>query len=202
MPKNKKKSPPAKLAYHHGHLRTALLEAALELIAEHGVATLSLREIARRAGVSHAAPAHHFGDKSGLLTALATEGFVHFLAAQRAAAERGGTDPVKRFGWTGWAYVMFAAERPAYFGLMFGPEFVRSSDPEFQHAARAAYDFLREGIRRASPEALPEQAITLRATSAWAHAHGLATLWLSGNLREYGAFSDLDRLARELFGIS
>ncbi len=75
-------------AYHHGDLRRALLAAALEAIEESGPAALSLRDLARRAGVSHAAPAHHFGDKAGLLTALAAEGF-DLLAD---SADRGRAD--------------------------------------------------------------------------------------------------------------
>jgi AcrR family transcriptional regulator len=88
---------PQKASYHHGQLRGALMTSALELVAETGALALSLREVARRAGVSHAAPAHHFGDKAGLLTALAAEGFDRFTAAQLAGAARGGVNPHLRF---------------------------------------------------------------------------------------------------------
>src|SRR5262245_39666864 len=127
-----------KTSYHHGNLRQALTQAALELVREQGAAALSLREVARRAGVSHAAPAHHFGDKAGLLTALATEGFIRFTEAQRAGAARGGDDPMRRFGWLGWAYVMFAAEHAAYFEVMFRPELLRRDDAALAQASRAA----------------------------------------------------------------
>src|SRR5215510_10331530 len=108
-----------KSSYHHGDLRNALLEAALELVREEGVGAISLREVARRAGVSHAAPAHHFGDKAGLLTALATQGYELFGAALRAGAERAPeSDPMRRFSWVGWACVMFAAEHRSHFEIM------------------------------------------------------------------------------------
>jgi AcrR family transcriptional regulator len=202
MPKNRKpgrRTP--KLAYHHGDLRRALLDAALELVAEQGPAGLSLREVARRAGVSHAAPAHHFGDKAGLLTALAVEGFERFLAAQRAAAERGGDDPARRFGWTGWAYVMFAVEQPAYFSLMFRPEHLRMTDPALESAARNAHDFLLATVLAASPDSPDEEEVSMRATFAWSLVHGMATLWLDGGLPQYGQVTDIDALARRLLGL-
>src|SRR5262245_18217916 len=135
-----------KTAYHHGNLRRALLDAALELVREQGVVTLSLREVARRASVSHAAPAHHFGYKAGLLTALATEGFEQVAAALRAAAER-SQRPELRFAWTGWAYVMFAAEHRAYFEVMFSPELLRFADPALAQSAVEAYQVLLDCVR-------------------------------------------------------
>jgi AcrR family transcriptional regulator len=189
-----------KTSYHHGRLREALLAAALELVREHGAAALSLREVARRAGVSHAAPAHHFGDKAGLLTALAIEGFRLFAAAQRAGAARGGDDPLRRFGWLGWAYVMFAAEHRAYFEVMFRPELLRRDDPILAEVGREAYELLLEGVRAALGDPAPE-ALAVNATIAWSQAHGLATLWLDGNLAHYAGISDLDAAARKVFGL-
>jgi AcrR family transcriptional regulator len=187
-----------KTSYHHGRLREALLEAALELVREQGPATLSLREVARRAGVSHAAPAHHFGDKAGLLTALAIEGFQRFTEAQRAGAARGGDDPQLRFSWLGWAYVMFAAEHRAYFEVMFRPELLRKGDETLAQVARGAYEVLEQTVRAALADPAPD-VLALRATTAWAEAHGLATLWLDGNLAQYAGLSDLDALARAVF---
>ena len=102
--------------YHHGDLRRALLAAAVEMIAEAGPAALSLRALARRTGVSHAAPAHHFGDKAGLLTAVAAEGYRLLAAALRDAYERTGS-----FLEVGVAYVRFALEHQPYFEVMFRP---------------------------------------------------------------------------------
>src|SRR3954451_21225511 len=101
-------------SYHHGNLRRVLIDKALEAIADDGVAALSLRDVARRAGVSHAAPAHHFGDKAGVLTAIATEGFELLAGATRAASG----DLLDR----GLAYIRFAVEHPAHYEVMFRPD--------------------------------------------------------------------------------
>src|SRR5688500_19272792 len=103
--------------YHHGHLRQAILAAAVDALTESGPARLSLRELARRAGVSHAAPTHHFGDKKGLLTALATEGFDQLAAALRES--RGGTGSVLGLGGT---YGRFATTQRARFGGAWRPD--------------------------------------------------------------------------------
>jgi AcrR family transcriptional regulator len=193
-----KKAQKEKPRDHHGNLRVALLEAALELVGEVGASALSLREVARRAGVSHAAPTHHFGDKAGLLTALATEGFKRFTAAQLQAAERGGDNALARFSWLGWAYVMWAAENRAYFEVMFRPELLRGDDPLLQEAAHAAHGVLLDAMRAALGNP-PEEELLVKSTAAWAEAHGLARLWLDGNLATFAGLSDLDKLARELF---
>jgi AcrR family transcriptional regulator len=115
--------------YHHGRLPETLLKAAAKLIAEQGVANLSLREVARHAGVSHGAPAHHFADKAGLLTALATQGYELFTDALCAARDAEGDDTVARLAATGRAYVLFAAKHRAHFEVMFRPELLRTDDP-------------------------------------------------------------------------
>ena len=197
MPRVRK---PRKASYHHGRLREALLAAALELVREGGATALSLREVARRAGVSHAAPAHHFGDKAGLLTELAIEGFRLFTEAQRAGAARGGDDPQRRFGWLGWAYVMFAAEHRAHFEVMFRPELLRKDDPTLAEVSLGAYQLLLETARAALGTPTDDE-LALHATVSWAEAHGLATLWVDGNLAHYAGLSDLDALARQVFGL-
>jgi len=124
-----------KRPYHHGDLPRALCDAALQLIAESGTASLTLSEVARRVGVSHAAPYRHFADKTALLTALATEG-TNLLADAVAAALKGaGGVPRARFLDAGYAYVRFAVDNPAYFRVMFSGE-TNKEDP----AALAARD--------------------------------------------------------------
>ena len=108
------------MPYHHGDLRRALLDTALLAVAEHGPAGLSLRDVARRAGVSHAAPAHHFGDKTGLLTVLAAEGWT--LLAEALEAEGGD------FRGQGVAYVVFATGHPAHSAVMRAPGLTRLDD--------------------------------------------------------------------------
>jgi AcrR family transcriptional regulator len=195
-----KKSEKAKAPYHHGNLRQALLDAALAAIRDQGVAALSLRDVARRAGVSHAAPAHHFRDKAGLLTALATVGFERFAQAQRDARERGGTDPIARFGWTGWAYVMFADQNREYFEIMFRIELLNVDDTAFRAATTAAHEILLETMR-AAVTGVTEDQLLMQSTTAWALAHGLSRLWLDGNLSSFAGLTDIDQVARATFGL-
>src|SRR5512133_2304967 len=107
--------------YHHGELRRALLDASLAVIERDGVSALSLRELARRLGVSHAAPAHHFPDKAALLVEIAREGYERFGAALAAAADAAPDDDA-RLAAIGRAYVDFALAHPATFRVMFGRE--------------------------------------------------------------------------------
>ncbi|WFF02875.1 TetR/AcrR family transcriptional regulator [Micromonospora sp. WMMD964] len=160
-------------AYHHGDLRRALLVAAQEAIEEVGPTALSLRDLARRAGVSHAAPAHHFGDKAGLLTALAAEGFDRLAQA----LVRADDDLLE----AGVAYVDFAVRHRAYFEVMFRPELHRADDPELLAARERAGAALRSGVAALPGGGAP--ADTDRdALAAWSIAHGFATLWLAGAL--------------------
>ena len=153
--------------YHHGDLRRALLAAAVEVLGERGPAELSLRDLARRAGVSHAAPAHHFGDRTGLLTAVAVEGY-GLLADELGAAGDGG------FLEIGVAYVRFAVAHRAHFSVMFRPELLRTDDPALVEARAATAALLYgAGDDRRSVEA---------GVAAWAIVHGFATLWLDGAL--------------------
>ncbi|MFB4309794.1 TetR/AcrR family transcriptional regulator [Actinomadura sp. GTD37] len=158
--------------YHHGDLRRTIMEAAVAAIAESGPAGWSLRELARRAGVSHAAPAHHFGDKTGLLTAVAAEGYALFADALEAA----GDD----LHAVGLAYVRFAVDHRAHFEVMFSPGLYRAGDPGLAAARDRAGRVLAEGVRGASP-GRPDGDRT-RGLAAWSIVHGFAHLWLSGAL--------------------
>src|SRR3954454_18333515 len=125
------------MAYHHGDLRRALLQAADEAITEQGVAALSMRDLARRAGVSHAAPTHHFGDKAGLLTALAVEGFDQL--AKALATSRLASNSFLELGVT---YVRFALTRRPLFEVMFRTDLYHAEDPEVLAARPRAADAL------------------------------------------------------------
>ncbi len=159
-------------SYHHGDLRRALLDAAIESITEEGSASFSLRDLARRIGVSHAAPAHHFGDKTGLLTALAAEGYGLLADAQaRVWTETGD------FLEVGVAYVRFALDHPAHFEVMYRPELVHAHDPELV-AARA-----RSGSFLYGPAGTLVEGEALSAgVAGWALVHGIVALWVNGNL--------------------
>ncbi|TDD00164.1 TetR/AcrR family transcriptional regulator [Nonomuraea deserti] len=173
-------------AYHHGNLRRAIIDAALEAIMESGPAGWSLRELARRAGVSHAAPAHHFGDKAGLLTAVAAEGFEVFANALERAAD----DVLD----VGVAYVRFAIDHRPYFEVMFRPELYRMDDPSLQTARERAAHVLVTSAGRLSPGPAQNRLTTI---AGWSLAHGFASLWLSGALPET-AHGDPEALARSV----
>ncbi|MFJ8534368.1 TetR/AcrR family transcriptional regulator [Streptomyces sp. NPDC093591] len=158
--------------YHHGDLRRAILTAALDVIAADGPSALSLRDLARRAGVSHAAPAHHFKDRTGLLTAIAAEGFGLLADTLNAAADLKDA---------GVRYVRFARERPAHFQVMFAPDLLRADDLELTTARALAGDALRGAVSAVRPESLGIDA-RLAGVAAWSLAHGFATLLLSHNL--------------------
>jgi AcrR family transcriptional regulator len=166
----------ARPTYHHGDLRRAVLSAALEVIRSDGVAAISLRDLARRAEVSHAAPAHHFKDKAGLLTAIATEGF-DLLATALAAVPAGTAHRLREMG---VRYVEFALGHPAHFEVMFRPQLLHGDDPELVAAKERASRALRSGV-----EALPDAGgpdARRAGLAAWSLAHGFATLRLSGSL--------------------
>ncbi|MER8015491.1 TetR/AcrR family transcriptional regulator [Streptomyces griseoluteus] len=158
--------------YHHGDLRRAVLSAALDVIAADGPGALSLRDLARRAGVSHAAPAHHFKDRTGLLTAIAAEGFGLLADALREA-------PGLREA--GVRYVRFAREHPAHFQVMFSPELLRPEDLELTTARALAGEALSRAVTAVDPGDRGPDA-RLAGMAAWSLAHGYATLLLGHNL--------------------
>lgn len=169
-------------AYHHGALRDALIAATEALIAERGAEGFSLREVARRSGVSPAAPAHHFGDATGLLAAVAKLAFEQLTAALEAGNARGADDPLERLCEQGVGYVDFALTWPGRFALMFRAELFGKDDGLIA-GAQAAYRALEDGIRalyRLEPGA-PLDAAQLHALLAtWSMVHGFAHLMLAG----------------------
>jgi len=182
--------PPKERRYHHGDLRAALMDAGEAELARHGIEGFSLRNVARRAGVSHAAPAHHFRDAKGLLTALATRGFQRFVARQRDFQRQAAPAPRAQMQACGVGYVAFALENPAVFRLMFGSDRTDFDDPNLKSAAEAAFLALVDGVaqvtaagNQTSPAASPLQAVgSADVAAAWALAHGLADLMVAGRL--------------------
>lgn len=163
--------------YHHGQLRVAAIEAAVAEVERVGAAAVSMREIARRAGVTHAALAYQFGDKAGLFTAVATEGFRLAAAAIGPAA----TGP-EAFLNGGMAYVMFALTHPGHYEVMFRPDLYGDDDPHLTEARDGAFALLYDSART-SVAAPPTQDVTGVVIAGWSMSHGLATLWRTGNLR-------------------
>lgn len=162
--------------YHHGDLRSVLLAVAAQEIDRVGVAKMSLRELARRAGVSHAAPAHHFGDKTGLLTALATDGFR--ILHERTGPTLGEPDALVR---AGGQYVAFALEHRAHFSVMFDSHLLRMSDPALDAERSLAFENFFAAVQRTTGTEDAEQ-VGNEAIAAWSVVHGVAVLWLQGNL--------------------
>ncbi len=179
--------------YHHGDLPNALRHAAVEVITEKGLGSFSLREVARRAGVSHAAPAHHFGDTRGLLTSLAIEAFSHLKAATEAAAAA-EPDPRLRLAAVGRAYVEMGINHPAHCQIMFRDDLLATDQDEYRAVGVAAYSVLEGVLRDLAAEVNPGLDIDLAAKICWATMQGLIVL--------HGHMSDLDeRAGREPLGI-
>ena len=178
--------------YHHGDLRVALLDAAAGVIEESGPAAVTLRDLARRVGVSHAAPAHHFGDRAGLMTALATEGFTRLAAAVEEVG------PLSDLRQAGIAYVAFAIGDRARFEVMFRPELLHRDDSDLQAAQARAMAALRVAVDGWSAERGddPETA----GVAAWSLVHGFATLWLQGVLPP-GLGADAEAAAGAVAGV-
>ncbi len=178
-------------AYHHGDLRRALVEAATESIAEHGPANVSLRALAAKAGVSHAAPVHHFGDKAGLFSAVAAAGF-EMLGNEllEVWVETGD------FLEVGVAYVRFAVRHKGNFEVMFRPELLNADDPVLMAARTYAKRARDEPLTALGPHR-DQRGAHLASLASWAIVHGLATLAISGNLEDHDT-EDLDDLARHV----
>jgi AcrR family transcriptional regulator len=186
-----------KQGYHHGDLRAALIRAGESVLAETGIEGFSLRRVAREVGVSHSAPAHHFGDTQGLLAALATDGFTRFLAAMQARQNAAATQDARALlTASGLGYMDFALDAPALFSLMFGSERVDFCDPALDQAATAAFDHLAQDIARlrgASPYEDAEAMTDVMA--AWSMVHGFAALLMAGRLKPVQAMDPPTREA-------
>lgn len=168
--------------YHHGGLRQALIEAAEAILAEKGVEGFTLREAARRAGVSPAAPAHHFGDAAGLLTEVAILGFESLSEALRAGNTRGGSDPTNRLREQGRAYVEYAMAKPGRFKLIFRKEKLVCEDERLHRAGSDAFGLLQQAIGQVYGREIPafgekDHAAVL---AAWSLVHGFAHLVIDG----------------------
>lgn len=180
--KAKSTTRPARSARHHGQLRDALVDATLAMIEQRGAEDVTLRAVARAAGVSHMAPYNHFDDRGALIAAAAAAGFRRMRQEMetRMAAFAAG-DP-RRLQAVGVAYVVFAAANPQLFRLMFGPELADTTGhPELRETAHAVYGTLLGALGIAAPPpagAAPPPA----AVAPWALVHGLAMLLVTGQL--------------------
>jgi len=161
--------------YHHGDLPNALRHAAAELITEKGLGGFSLREVARRAGVSHAAPAHHFGDTTGLLTSLAVEAFTVLGDALEARAEM-TSDPAERLTEIGKGYVSVAVSHPAHCEILFRADLVDVDNPNYIQASKRAHAVLVSTVEALSQAINPSLDQDAAVKLCWASMQGLVVL--------------------------
>lgn len=170
--------------YHHGHLERAGIDGAVEEVETVGVAGVSMRRIARRAGVSHAALAYKFGDKAGIFTAVATEGFR--LAAEAIGPTANGPDG---FVQGGQNYIEFALTHRGYFEVMFRPNLCRGDDADLISARAAAfgvmYSSARSSLEAHRRGAVTDEEVQGLVLAGWSASHGFATLALTANLAEH-----------------
>ncbi len=181
--------------YHHGDLKAALVEAAAHIIREEGSEALTLREVARRVGVSQSAPYRHFADRRELVAAVAEQGFARLgdamMAAMQGDGGRAGLRQVAR------AYVAFGLGNPAEYRVMFGPEVAVTDDlPSLRETGRSVLGFVAEGIRQLQKAGLVGDGDPwLIASATWATLHGLVMLTLDGQTK--GVVTDVDALVDE-----
>lgn len=170
--------------YHHGNLKEALLEAALDLIAEKGPAGFTFAEAARSAGVSPAAPYRHFRDRDELLASIAQRGFEQFEATLSAAWDDGRPDTPTAFRRVGEAYLTFAREQPAHYAAMFESGLPVESNPALLVASERAFAVIRAASERLAgmaPPGVPRPPALMVALHVWALAHGIASLFGRGD---------------------
>jgi AcrR family transcriptional regulator len=182
-----KAKPAEEARYHHGALHEGLLIAAEKVLEHDGLPGLTLRAVAREAGVSHAAPTHHFGDLTGLVSELAAIGFRQFNAAM-AAADASGPSPLDKAMARAKAYVAYARAHPGMYGLMFRTERLDMTRPSLHEAASASFAGLAGAIAASRHEQISAEALSLDQAAAiaraWSLVHGFTILLLDGRLTD------------------
>jgi AcrR family transcriptional regulator len=175
--------PQPRRGYHHGDLRDALLSAGAAELRDKGIEGFTLRSCAKRAGVSHGAPAHHFADANALLTALAATGYRQFLAAQQRRKAAAAADPRSQLLAAGMGYVDFARENPDMFRLVFSSTRIDHADPELAAAGRAAFDQLVADVFAVTGvDPYRSEAGLIGVSAVWSLVHGAAELLIGGRL--------------------
>jgi len=186
--------------YHHGDLRRALIDTALAMVTEEGAWNFTLREVARRAGVSHAAPYNHFEDKSALLAEVAVLGFESLRQTMETAARGQPRSARQAFAAIGAAYVRFGVEHPAHYRLMFGAELAeKARNSTLQAASDATFAVLTGVLERGQASGQVRRgAVRDQALAAWSLVHGLTTLLIDQRVSFLGvSIDDAERHARQ-----
>src|SRR5437667_10900095 len=174
----------AERGYHHGNLKEALLQAALDLIAQKGAAGFTFADAARMAGVSPAAPYRHFRDRDELLSSIAQRGFEQFEALLAQAWDDGRPDTVTAFERVGKAYLAFARNEPAFYSAMFESSVPVDSSPALLAASERAFAIIRAAADRLAalaPPGMPRPPVMLVASHIWSMSHGVASLFGRGD---------------------
>ncbi len=192
----KPKRKPKLKSYHHGDLRAALIDSAGIELELHGLEAFSMRGVAKRAGVSHAAPAHHFEDTNGLLTALAAQGFKDFVAAQIKREKKAANDPHSQLIASGLAYIEFAINKPALYRLMFSSKRPDHSNDELLTPSKAAFQKLvRQTYELTGIDPNEDGVAMLDVLAIWSMVHGLADLLNADRLKPLLGLSKAKREA-------
>jgi AcrR family transcriptional regulator len=170
--------------YHHGDLKNALIKAGVEILGREGVGGLSLRKVAKQAGVSHAAPYAHFTDKQALIAAISTEGFKQLYSQIEAVKQTYQTNPETLLIEVAWAYVQFALNEPDRFKLMFSSVLEKEKDyPDFVEISQKNFRQLAEIVEICQQaEVVKKGASELIALSLWGTVHGFVSLLLEGQI--------------------
>lgn len=195
--------PARRETYRHGDLRRAIVRASAELLEAGGLEMLSIREVARRVGVTHAAPYHHFPDRAALLRAVAEEGFAA-LSRTMAREQDGAVDAAGRLSRCGTGYVLFAVESPGLFRLMFRPELTGIAASSDSPAVEEAWRILEDAVRDCQETGVaPPVPTRLLSTLCWSAVHGLASLAIDGPLRSArgGRAASVGELASSVTGL-
>jgi AcrR family transcriptional regulator len=174
----------ARKKYHHGDLKNALIEAGIEILAKDGLGALSLREVARQAGVSHTAPYAHYADKQALIAAIATAGYEKLYARLADVVQQYQDSPVQQLVEAGWAYLEFAFDEPDHFKITFSGVIEKEKDfPAFVEISQKSFRLVVEIIEACHQTGvLPAGPSDLIAVSVWSLLHGLASLILEDQI--------------------
>ncbi len=169
--------------YHHGDLKNALIQAGIEILSKEGMQALSLRNVAKKAGVSHAAPYAHFTDKQALVAAIATEGYKK-LYQRLVTAQNSGSDPLARLVAVAQAYLQFAMDEPDHFGITFaGVVEAEQNYPDYVEQSKRCFALVVASVAECQTEGLLVKGETeLIAVSLWACIHGFVQLWLGNQI--------------------
>jgi AcrR family transcriptional regulator len=189
---------PRKKSYHHGDLKNALIKAGADILSKEGVSALSLRKVAQKAGVSHAAPYAHFADKQTLIAAISTEGYKKLYEQIARVAAQYRSDPLRRLVEASWTYVQFALDEPDQFKVTLSGMIEKEQDyPAFVETAKQTFSLVVEIVEQCQAAGLLRKgAPDLTAVSVWALIHGFITLLLENQI----SHTMLDRFTvREMF---